>query len=194
MPHCSSSLVILCMCIFFMLSKAGQASLSPGAVGQKISMCSVVLAAGMVMYLMSGSTFMENMVSRKAKPKRSALSKRPKRSAKNAEPLREGFDSAAPTNKTMNAEDLLPADESNAWTESNPKVDKVLPGSKNYLVAGEHLGMQNSVNRNPNMSLRSDPYIPKDNTVSPWLISTMEADKNRRGLEINASCEEDGSC
>ena len=56
---------------------------------------------------------------------------------------------------------------------------------QNFLTAGYHVGINTvgQTRRNANYQLRSDPPNPQQ-PVSPWNISTIEPDLNRRPLEI----------
>ena len=59
----------------------------------------------------------------------------------------------------------------------------------NYLDAGFHIGV-NTVGqslRNANRQLRSEPANPQV-AVSPWLMSSIGPDLERRPLEKNSSC------
>ena len=87
--------------------------------------------------------------------------------------------------ETLNPDELIPnADSDNIWdTPANPGD---ISGA-NFLDAGYHIGV-NTVGqslRNANRQLRSEPANPQVK-VSPWLQSTIEADVNRRPLEIGA--------
>ena len=87
----------------------------------------------------------------------------------------------------LKAEDLLPKEDSQAIKEFNiakPAGEGILQGG-NRLDAGFHVGV-NSVGqslRNANRQLRSEPLNPQTK-VSPWNQTTIEADVNRRPLEI----------
>lgn len=83
----------------------------------------------------------------------------------------------------LQSADLLP--------QSDTLHSQVVPsgqgalGDKNFLTAGYHVGI-NTVGqslRNANRQLRSDPPNPQVK-VSPWNQTTIEADINRRPLEI----------
>ena len=57
--------------------------------------------------------------------------------------------------------------------------------NNNFLNAGFHVGI-NTVGqslRNANLQLRSEPPNPQMK-VSPWMQSTIEADTNRKIMEI----------
>ena len=58
---------------------------------------------------------------------------------------------------------------------------------KNFLTAGHHIGIDSvgQTLKNANYGLRSEPSIPRED-VGPWLNSTIEADTNRRPLEISS--------
>jgi len=81
--------------------------------------------------------------------------------------------------------DLLPTTgpvQSDDWSQFAPK-DAL--ASKNYLEAAQLIG-QNTISgslKNPNMSLRADPPIKKDDSLSPWLVSTFDADPLRKKLD-----------
>ena len=83
------------------------------------------------------------------------------------------------------AKDLLPREDSNnVWNDSNPAVQGHL-SNKNFIESGHHYGL-NTVGqslKNANLQLRSDPLIPMKQ-VGPWMQSTIEADTNRRQMEI----------
>ena len=91
--------------------------------------------------------------------------------------------SCYPKAKLM-AEDLLPKEAANTkWAQVNPVGTGALQ-NVNLLTAGYNLGVNTvgSSHKNPNMSLRSDPAIPKMD-VSPWLNSTIEPDTWRKKLD-----------
>jgi hypothetical protein len=80
--------------------------------------------------------------------------------------------------------ELLPGDANSKWAQSVPSTQGEL-GDQNFLAAGFHVGV-NTVGqtlRNANRQLRSEPPNPQVK-VSPWLQTTIEADTNRRPLEI----------
>lgn len=85
----------------------------------------------------------------------------------------------------LTGEDLLPKDAANSkWAQMNPAGQGDVR-DQNFLTAGYHIGI-NTVGqtlRNANYQLRSDPPNPQL-PVSPWNISTIEPDMNRRPLEI----------
>jgi hypothetical protein len=83
----------------------------------------------------------------------------------------------------MNPVDLLPQDNNSQWAQVNPTGAGDIQG-KNFLSAGALIGV-NTVGqslRNANYQLRSEPANPQVN-VSPWMISTIEPDLNRRPIE-----------
>lgn len=91
--------------------------------------------------------------------------------------------SCYPKQKLM-AEDLLPKEAANTkWAQINPVGTGALQ-NVNLLTSGYNLGVNTvgSSHKNPNMSLRADPAIPKLD-VSPWLNSTIEPDMWRKKLE-----------
>ena len=80
--------------------------------------------------------------------------------------------------------ELLPGDANSKWAQSVPAGQGEL-GDQNFLTAGYHVGV-NTVGqtlRNANRQLRSEPPNPQVK-VSPWLQTTIEADTNRRPMEI----------
>ena len=83
----------------------------------------------------------------------------------------------------LNPVDLLPQDNNSQWAQVNPTGAGDIQG-KNFLSAGALIGV-NTVGqslRNANYQLRSEPANPQMQ-VSPWMISTIEPDLNRRALE-----------
>ena len=84
----------------------------------------------------------------------------------------------------LDADDLLPKDNSSLWAQVNPSGEGSLK-DKNFLQSGYHIGI-NTVGqtlRNPNQQLRSEPPNPQVK-VSPWLQTTIEPDLGRKPLEI----------
>lgn len=85
----------------------------------------------------------------------------------------------------LTADDLLPKDAANSkWAQVNPAGQGDMK-DKNFLNAGFHVGV-NTVGtslRNANRQIRSEPPNPQVK-VSPWNQTTIEADLNRRPLEI----------
>ena len=85
----------------------------------------------------------------------------------------------------LGSADLLPSGDT-LHGEVVPSGQGAL-GDKNFLTAGYHVGV-NTVGqslRNANRQLRSDPPNPQVK-VSPWNQTTIEADINRKPLEIGA--------
>jgi len=85
--------------------------------------------------------------------------------------------------KQLNAHELLPQDQNQAWASANPSGAGDIQG-KNFLSAGALIGV-NTVGqslRNSNLQLRSEPSNPQVQ-VGPWLQSTIEPDLSRRPLE-----------
>ena len=96
---------------------------------------------------------------------------------------------AAEENATqqLTAEDLLPAnDEADIWAETNPEGEGNV-ADKNFLTAGHHIGVDTVGQslRNANYGLRSEPPNPRE-VVSPLMNTTIDADQNRRPLEIGS--------
>ncbi len=86
----------------------------------------------------------------------------------------------------LSSTDLLPRDANSKWAQAAPSGQGSLQ-DKNFLTAGFHIGV-NTVGqtlRNANRQLRSDPPNPAVK-VSPWNQTTIEADTNRRAMEIGA--------
>jgi len=80
--------------------------------------------------------------------------------------------------------DLLPQDPHTLWAQVSPSGQGSL-ADQNFLTSGFHIGI-NTVGqtlRNANRQLRSEPLNPQIK-VSPWQQTTIEADVNRRPLEI----------
>tara|TARA_B110000305_G_C19292943_1_gene565119 strand:+ start:273 stop:875 length:603 start_codon:yes stop_codon:yes gene_type:complete len=80
--------------------------------------------------------------------------------------------------------DLLPQDPNTLWAQVSPSGQGSL-ADQNFLTSGFHIGI-NTVGqtlRNANRQLRSEPINPQIK-VSPWQQTTIEADVNRRPLEI----------
>ena len=87
----------------------------------------------------------------------------------------------------LTSADLLPRDTDSTWAQSVPATNGAL-NDQNFLNAGYHIGV-NTVGqslRNANRQLRSDPPCPR-RQVSPWMQSTIEADTNRRPLEMGSA-------
>lgn len=84
----------------------------------------------------------------------------------------------------LNADDLLPKDDSSLWAQVNPAGEGSLK-DRNFLQSGYHIGI-NTVGqtlRNANQQLRSEPPNPQVK-VSPWLQTTIEPDLGRKPMEI----------
>lgn len=85
---------------------------------------------------------------------------------------------------TVDPSELLPSDQNSKWSSLNP-VNQGNPITPDLLQAGYHIGLDTigQTLKNPNMQLRSDPYIPKA-AVGPWNQSTYEPDLMRVPLEV----------
>ena len=83
-----------------------------------------------------------------------------------------------------NPNELIPKTQTGNSSLTNP-LRNGLQG-KNFLTAENQVGINTVGNslRNANQTLRSDPQIPMNNNVGPWLNSTIEPDNMRRQLEI----------
>ena len=81
-------------------------------------------------------------------------------------------------------QELLPSDPNSKWAQVNPQSAGDIAG-KNFLNAGSLIGV-NTVGqslRNASWDLRSEVPNPQVQ-VSPWQISTISPDLQRRPLEI----------
>lgn len=79
--------------------------------------------------------------------------------------------------------ELLPQDANSTWAQVNPMGAGDIAG-KNFLNAGANIGV-NTVGqslRNASWDLRAEVPNPQV-VVSPWMMSTIEADLSRRPLE-----------
>jgi hypothetical protein len=93
---------------------------------------------------------------------------------------------AAPASGPANPNELLPTDANSQWAALNPvnmNQGSMLNGD--MLQAGHHIGLDTigQTLKNPNLQLRSDPIIPKQD-VGPWNQSTYEPDYGRIPLEV----------
>lgn len=87
----------------------------------------------------------------------------------------------------LTPEDLLPSNSmANTFEEQHPNGEGEV-GSRNFLQAGHHIGINTvgSSLKNPNLQLRSDPIIPRED-VGPWNQSTILPSDiiNRKPLEL----------
>lgn len=84
----------------------------------------------------------------------------------------------------LNADELLPQDNSSLWAQVNPSGVGSLK-DRSFLQAGYNIGI-NTVGqtlRNANLQLRSEPPCPQV-VVSPFLQSTITPDVSRKPFEI----------
>lgn len=91
-----------------------------------------------------------------------------------------------PRDRITSIEELLPKDAANSkFAQVNPAGQGDVK-DQNFLTAGFHIGINSVGNnlRNPNLSIRSEPPNPRIEGLSPWMISTIEPDVNRRNFEI----------
>jgi hypothetical protein len=74
---------------------------------------------------------------------------------------------------------LLPTTCVSQEVQDSFQQEQMLVG-QNYLSAGELAGLNttHSSLKNANLDIRAAPSIPKDNSVSPWSTSTIDADTN----------------
>ena len=86
--------------------------------------------------------------------------------------------------EVLSAQDLLPQCADSPYAQVIPNGQGSV-NDGNLLNAGYHLGVNTvgSSLRNANLQLRSEPANPQVK-VSPWMQTTIEADINRRELEI----------
>ena len=86
--------------------------------------------------------------------------------------------------EVLSAQDLLPQCADSPYAQVIPNGQGSV-NDGNLLNAGYHLGVNTvgSSLRNANLQLRSEPPNPQVK-VSPWMQTTIEADINRRELEI----------
>lgn len=86
--------------------------------------------------------------------------------------------------EVVDPRELLPRDENSEWAKLNPMGAGDLQ-QVNLLDSGYHIGVNtvSSTLRNPNLQLRSEVPNPQMQ-VSPWNVTTIEPDTNRRPLEI----------
>ena len=85
-----------------------------------------------------------------------------------------------------NTNELLPADANIQWAALNPvNMNQGSILNNELLIAGHHIGLDTIGQslKNPNLQLRSDPIIPKQD-VGPWNQSTYEPDYGRIPLEV----------
>ena len=84
----------------------------------------------------------------------------------------------------LTPDDLLPTNECNVWSKSNPYGSGSL-ADRNFLQAGWATGVSTvgSVMKNANLQLRSEPANPQV-SVSPWMQSTINPDLERKPLEV----------
>ena len=93
---------------------------------------------------------------------------------------------AGPSAQVASPNELLPTDANSQWAALNPvnmNQGSILNGD--MLQAGYHIGLDTigQTLKNPNLQLRSDPIIPKQE-VGPWNQSTYEPDYGRIPLEV----------
>ena len=84
----------------------------------------------------------------------------------------------------LSSADLLPLSSNSQWAQVSPSGQGSL-ADQNFLTSGFHIGI-NTVGqtlRNANRQLRSEAPNPQVQ-VSPWGNTTIEADINRKPLEI----------
>jgi hypothetical protein len=91
---------------------------------------------------------------------------------------------SGPMGTDLTPEELLPRE--GGFSDSNPTNPGHL-SNKNFFESGHHPGLntQSGSLKNPNLQLRSDPYIPRRD-VGPWGMSTYEPDLNRKQFEIGS--------
>jgi hypothetical protein len=80
--------------------------------------------------------------------------------------------------------DLLPKSAvAGEFSEEEPATDLA---ARNYLVTSANFGIDttSSSNKNPNLDIRSQPYIPTNMNVSPWNVSSYTPDLYSREFNI----------
>lgn len=110
-------------------------------------------------------------------------------------PVEEGDHSPIPEGQQTGGPEISPADLL-PMSQDVVNFTQQFPGGesdvkdKNFLVAGFNIGINTVASslKNPNLQLRSDPYIPRQDT-GPWNQSTvMSSDlTNRKPLEIGTT-------
>jgi hypothetical protein len=88
------------------------------------------------------------------------------------------------SSEQLMASDLLP--KSSVASEFSGGFNGVDLSASNFLTSGFSAGIntQGNSNKNPNFSIRSDPYIPTNQNLGPWQMSTILPDNNRKTFEI----------
>ena len=82
------------------------------------------------------------------------------------------------------ADSLLPRDPNASWQNN---LGEGPLQAMSLLKSGDLIGMQGSVKRNMNLTVRSDPSIPRSN-VGPWSQSTIEQ-YPQVPFEIGSDCK-----
>jgi hypothetical protein len=110
-------------------------------------------------------------------------------------PVEDGDHSAIPEGQQVGGPEISPADLL-PMSQDVVNFTQQFPGGesdvkdKNFLIAGFNIGINTVASslKNPNLQLRSDPYIPRQDT-GPWNQSTiMSSDlTNRKPLEIGTT-------
>jgi hypothetical protein len=110
-------------------------------------------------------------------------------------PVEEGDHSPVPEGQQTGSTEIQPQDllpmpqEVVDFSQQFPKGEADVK-DKNFLIAGFNIGINTVASslKNPNLQLRSDPYIPRQDT-GPWNQSTiMSSDlTNRKPLEIGTT-------
>lgn len=90
-------------------------------------------------------------------------------------------------NPTTNPSDLLPSDSNSDWAKLNPTFSA--GATPDLLQAGYQIGLDTvgQSMKNANLQLRSDPVIPKNDSISPWGMSTIEPDLMRVPFEVGSA-------
>ena len=85
-------------------------------------------------------------------------------------------------NNSFNPDDLLPKTDKSITGIDMPDIS-----AQNFLVAGYSGGINTvgTSNKNANLQLRSDPYIPPNTDISPWNVSSITPDQYRKKFEIS---------
>jgi hypothetical protein len=84
----------------------------------------------------------------------------------------------------ITADSLLPRDPNSSWQNN---LGEGPLQAMSLLRSGDLIGMQGSVKRNQNLTVRSDPPIPRS-AVGPWNNSTIELTP-QVPFEIGSDCK-----
>lgn len=96
----------------------------------------------------------------------------------------------APITFKTNGKELLPMDLlpksqiSNDFDVVQGETDEL--SARNFLVTSNNFGIDTvgSSNKNPNLQLRSDPFIPNNMNTGPWSQSTIQPNLYQRKFDL----------